>query len=222
MYSWVYLKIFLVIPWRPYKLLTFQQRITEFTWKFSYFEETVLTDHITTTYSWSNLKMFVVRLRTQYLILTFLLCTSEVFWKMSISENVRNSEEAVNNPQIPTTYSGVILKMFLFIQRRQYILLTLLRCTLCFPGNVLIYCVETIPTFHITTIYRLFFWKCSWLFCGDCRDCSHFYYVHLSYSENVLIFSVETVHIPHNTAMYSYVFQNMFLFILRRPYILLT
>jgi len=50
---------------------------------FSYSQEIVRTDNITTTYSWSILKMFLFILRSLYLLLTLLLSTTKLFWKFS-------------------------------------------------------------------------------------------------------------------------------------------
>jgi len=67
------------------------------------------------------------------------------------------SEETVSTSLFTTTYSLVILKMFLVVLRSQIILLTLLLRTA--EGS----------------------WKCSYLFWGEGTYCSQFYYVKLRY-----------------------------------------
>jgi len=103
----------------------------------------------------------------------------------------------VHTAHIITTYSWVILKVFLIILRIQYILLTLLLCT----SEV--------------------FLKCSYLLCGESTYCSH-YNVQLSYSKNILFYSEQTVNNAHITTKYGWVILKIFLVFLRRPYILLT
>ena len=95
-------------------------------------------------------------------------------------------------------YRWDLLKTLLVIPRRQYIILILLICT------------------------DEFFWKCSYLFCGDSTYCSHYYYVELRYSENVLSYSEERVHTVHTITRYSWVFLKIFFVIPKRMYILLA
>ena len=108
MYCWDFLKMFLVNVRRSYIQHSLLRCTAELFWKFSqlfwgnssyishycyvqlsffenvlsYSQETVHTDHITTTYSWGILKLFLVILRGLYIILTLLIITANRFWKM--------------------------------------------------------------------------------------------------------------------------------------------
>ena len=149
-YRQVFLKIFLVIPWRTYVLLTLQLCSTQFFENvLRDFEKTIHISPITTMERWVFLKMFLVILRSQYILLTLLLCTGNFFslcplllqaeWTYSTnyyfvqlrcSENVLiYSEVSLYSAHNSTMYVWVFLKMFLVIPSWQNLLRTLLVCS---------------------------------------------------------------------------------------------
>jgi len=141
----------------------------------------------------------------------------------------------------------VFLKIFLFIVRRGYKLVTLPLGTaelfrkfsllflgksrnsshyfyvqLSFSENILSYSEQNVHSAHNTTLYSWVFLKMSMLFWGDCTYCSHYYHYHLRYSEKDLFYSEDTEITIRITSMYSWIIPKMFLTILRGQYILLA
>jgi len=106
--------------------------------------------------------------------------------------------------------------MFLFVLRRQYILLTiLLRTAEFFWKCSLLFWEDSSYCSHYCYV-QLSFSENDYLFWGDSTYFSHYYYV-TCFSENVQLFSEETVHTALITSTYRCAFLKMLLM-----YVLLT
>jgi len=201
MYNLVFLKMFFVIPTRPYILLTLLLCTAELFWKRSYLfrgdclfcshyyyvqmsfseivlgysEETVHSADITTMYRWVFLRMFLVIPKRQYILLTLLLCTDELFWKCS----------------------WLFRRDSTFCSHYYYV-------QMIFSENILSYSEETVHTPHTTTMYMWGFLKMFLFIPSWPTFCSHYYYVRMSFSKNVISYSEETVHTPLTSSMYNW------------------